>query len=150
MFKVIEKTGNLVKAFGMFGMMLALAATLVASPAPASAARYSGGGVTPGATPTYGKLHVFVSDASTSESLVQAGVLVYDANGKVVAKGETDKTGFFGTDLVTGNYKIQVIAKGYKDFSQGATINPRSVASIKAALQPDPAPSILPLPIIVP
>jgi hypothetical protein len=144
---IIHKTGNLVKAFGMFGMMLALAATLVASPAPASAATYPGPGVTPGATPPLGKLSVIVSDATTSSAIAQAGVLIYDRYGKVAAKGETDKTGEFSIDLPKGTYKVQVTANGYESHGQTASVSPYFEVAIIAELKPAASPS--PLPILV-
>jgi 5-hydroxyisourate hydrolase-like protein (transthyretin family) len=82
-----------------------------------------------------GKLSVYALDANTGSAIVQATVVVYDANGNAIAKALTDSNGYFAMVVRPAEYKVQVIASGYADFSEGAGVVPGETTVIKAGLQ---------------
>jgi|GEM_PF-1822215 len=139
--RLINNSGKLM---ALFGIMAALAVMLVGAPA-ASANTSSRGAAT-----DYGKLTVYVSNATTGAQVAKAAVEVYDANSptvKVVARGTTNERGEFASYVPVGAFNVKVAAEGFSEAWQQTSVKRGQSVQMKVALQAtstDPAVSPVP------
>jgi hypothetical protein len=89
----------------------------------------------PGPLPTlFGKMDLTVDYAPNSDLLPQAVILVSDDQGNLVAKGVAEN-GNFTVALAPGNYKISVMALGFKNYATEMTISASQLTPVKAYME---------------
>ena len=107
---------------------LAITTSSVPTPAPV---------VDPAPVPVQlGKLNVFAQFAPTGDVVPEAGILVADGSGAIVAKGTATSTTNFAAQLAPGVYKVHVIAQGYKEYVELVKVAANQTTFVKASLSP--------------
>jgi len=147
---VTARINKVIKTLGLMGIMMALAGFLAASTSPASAASLTssaGSGLQP--MPRIGEVVVYAEIEGSTSALVPIEVVIFDAWGNGVTKGVIyNNAGKFSAQLVSGDYKVQVLAKGYTTHYATVKIEPNMSTTVKAGLVPlsDPVVYSIPVP----
>ena len=86
-----------------------------------------------------GTLTVTVTDSVTGGPIENAHVTVKDSGNNTVAEGDTDTSGTYTTELVEGNYTVEITHEDYYDPAPyEITINPNETTTVNAQLEPLP------------
>src|SRR5688500_15378750 len=131
---VMTKTSNWIKGLALFAMTVALIGSLAAAPGASAASR-----VSPKAD--VGKITVVAVDPTgATDGIAGATVVVreYDTD-VIVLKGTTDASGRFASYIAPGVYQVEVIADGFKPYTQDAKIVSGQNTSLVAPLEKDAA-----------
>lgn len=136
---VTARINKVIRTLGVMGIMMAMAGFLAANTAPASAASI-GSSTQP--MPRVGQVIVYAQAQSPATDTVVMDVVIFDAKGNSVAKGKIYGDGKFSAQLISGEYKVQVSAKGYTTFNQDIRIDANTNTIVKIALVPNSDPAI--------
>ena len=133
------RIGKVIRTLGLMGIMMALAGFMAAAPS-ASAGRI-GPRTSPGPIAEFGKLNVVAEIGAPGSSFIPVYITVADSEGKIVAEGLAAGDRSFGAKLLTGVYKVNLTAPGYKPFSEIVKLAGQSTTNIKAVLEVEAVPS---------
>jgi|SRR5688500_5701092 len=132
---VMTKASNWVKGLALFAMMVALVGSLAVAPGASAASSR----VSPRAD--VGKISVVAVDPTgATDGIVGATVVVREYGSDVIVlKGQTDASGRFASYIAPGVYQVEVIADGFKPYTQDAKIVSGQNTSLVAPLEKDAA-----------
>jgi len=132
---VMTKSTNWIKGLALFAMMVALVGSLAVAPGASAASSR----VSPRAD--VGKISVVAVDPTgATDGIVGATVVVREYGSDVIVlKGQTDASGRFASYIAPGVYQVEVIADGFKPYTQDAKIVSGQNTSLVAPLEKDAA-----------
>ena len=120
----INEAAKSAKLLGAFALMFLVAGVMIAAPAASA-----------NSSVRYGKFTITTVDAVNSEAVALASVEVVNSNGIVVAKGQTDKSGWYSTYLSQGTYKVNVFAADYQQYTSKFDVKVGGSTQVSASLQ---------------